>query len=372
MVTSLSDPLQGNANIVYHIYRQQASSPSRTEEDLHALPDVHSRTTSPPTSVTPPDSPLPANIDQEDDAKLDEICRTSLLRLRKSSTSTKNYALIYEEQQRLMAPLFKPEHIVAQTLVKLPDDLIGNLNENLKYLESTGSRPQIRVGRYLAGDEVHGMLVENMTLHPGGTCIELKPKWLLQSPSAPLNATSCRTCALRAMRQHVEPKKELNLEWCPLDLVEGTEKEIRHIVDLITSVTDCRTRQPETLLKQQMVALIKHESLLPNLRNLQRTLDPGGIRSILQSEGIPETFLIATALRDCTLFFRDSTQAGSANALVMKLGDLDIKEPVADKVQHWHNIELELEIGGWYLNKNSICRLSRAIHPGSTSLRRPP
>lgn len=79
--------------------------------------------------------------------------------------------------------------------------------------------------------EERGILLPDMSSVPGSiTTIEIKPKWLLQSPNAPRGAYLCRTCALHASRKS---KKTYTGAWiCPLALAAGNvaaiEPYVRH------------------------------------------------------------------------------------------------------------------------------------------------
>jgi hypothetical protein len=79
--------------------------------------------------------------------------------------------------------------------------------------------------------EERGILLPDMSSVPGSvTTIEIKPKWLLQSPNAPRGAYLCRTCALHASRKS---RKAYKGPWiCPLALVAGNtaaiEPYVRH------------------------------------------------------------------------------------------------------------------------------------------------
>jgi inositol-pentakisphosphate 2-kinase len=73
--------------------------------------------------------------------------------------------------------------------------------------------------------ERNGILLPDMSSIPGSvTTIEIKPKWLLQSPNAPRDAYLCRTCALHASRKSKQTYKEPYI--CPLALVAGNTAAI--------------------------------------------------------------------------------------------------------------------------------------------------
>lgn len=204
--------------------------------------------------------------------------------------------------------------------------------------------------------------------------LELKPKWLAQSPTAPSNATRCRTCALRAMRKHgasvierlerqsagdAKTVESLNKEQpssvCPLDLGSGQPEDIARSVDAILSIQSARTKLPPPqklrALKSTLVAHLQQTPLLHRLRELQTSLDPKGVLN--EPEPPSDDFLVATTIRDCTLFV--CVELGEAEededvprVVDARLGDLDLKQPEKGKVKYWKGVERELVEGGWY------------------------
>lgn len=171
------------------------------------------------------------------------LLRNRLLRLRKGTPAARSYVEILAHFDAYIRPLFGAHEVVDQALVLLPPGLTAGLNRQLrereagaeaearmqtatamdktrnerneKNAESIEARPRGRRGVYLAEDEPFGLLITDMTpaaaasvADPGaGTgewqqMWEFKPKWLVQSPSAPRDARRCRTCALRAMKRH--------------------------------------------------------------------------------------------------------------------------------------------------------------------------
>lgn len=71
-----------------------------------------------------------------------------------------------------------------------------------------------------------GILLPDMSAEPNQSVftVEVKPKWLLQSPDAPRDAYLCRTCALHASRK---AEKEYKGAWiCPLALAIGNAPAI--------------------------------------------------------------------------------------------------------------------------------------------------
>ena len=85
--------------------------------------------------------------------------------------------------------------------------------------------------------EQEGILLPDMSAEPNGTSftIEIKPKWLVQSPDAPRDAYLCRTCALHASRK---AEKEYDGPWiCPLALAAGSVPAIEQWLHAVIETT---------------------------------------------------------------------------------------------------------------------------------------
>lgn len=165
--------------------------------------------------------------------------------------------------------------------------------------------------------------------------LELKPKWLAQSPTAPKSATRCRTCALRAMRDSQRSQKQKSedqtntharsvsgragkkAEFCPLDLVSAERGHVDAAVAAILAAQLVASHElqlrNETIfnrLKRCIVDWMIQSPLLHHLRDLQVKLDTNGVLGLGEIKGKGEgaqpdlDFLLATTLRDCTLFLR--------------------------------------------------------------------
>jgi Inositol-pentakisphosphate 2-kinase len=87
-------------------------------------------------------------------------------------------------------------------------------------------------------EETHGTLLEDLSADPSILLLDFKvcdprpnsliePKWLSQSPTAPLTATTCRTCALRRLRRKPPKSKP---RFCPLDLSSGRYPRVHRAV----------------------------------------------------------------------------------------------------------------------------------------------
>ena len=276
---------EGAANVVYRIF-PPSSSLDHTEADLHFSPDVESSTTPPPSEIEP--------------LELDPVFSGKLVRLRKTS-STVSVAETQRHFVEVIKPRFLAENLVQTTLMQLSPDLLRRCNADLRQLEASGKRPEIRRGTYLAEDERYGALVTDMTCSSydgsGHRNVEFKPKWLAVSPSAPVDSRRCRTCALTAMKA-VKSEGLPTEGFCPLSLVTGNRHMIQETVDRIVGSNNPNGEQ---LLRRRLTDFLYQNPLLRRLRDLQVEFDPDGP---LTADLANQRFLAAMTLRDCTLFLK--------------------------------------------------------------------
>ncbi|KAJ5364496.1 Inositol-pentakisphosphate 2-kinase [Penicillium cataractarum] len=303
-----------------------------------------------------------------------------LLRLRKDTAANVPYKEIVQNFNTIVRPLFKADELVDQTLIRLPDGLIHRCNEQLRLAEVSGGRPKKRHGGYLSLTEPFGLLVTDMTTfdEPGSTLAELKPKWLVQSPSAPTTAHRCRTCALREMKNYdasLMGQKEQR-SFCPLDLVSETFEDVLRATTFIKGCSD-RTRLA---------------SILFNNPTLQKLLSHQSAYHKVGLHGPPpqsrETSLDMT-LRDCTMYIKVCTYSDTLSKDIVatdvrqqipkdeklpveiRLGDLDLKTGAGGKAEYWRDIEIQLIEGGWYDGLNSTQEASECVLHISPAIQRP-
>lgn len=273
-----------------------------------------------------------------------------LLRLRKDLPlvqSAKDELASFNEH---FAPLFSPGDVISFELIQL-EGITPMLNAALANFQ----RPHHRKHDYLPSDEPYGLLVTDMTPGPGDILLQVKPKWLSQSPNAPSNSKRCRTCALRAHRgsQKVRTATDKQ-ESCPLELVSSNTIERERAATAITL---------DEQLREHLIH--KAQPVLQKLRDAQARLDRDGILNLSNSSADVggESVLDlckAMTLRDCTLFLRRRGDHVEA-----RLADLDVKQP--EKFERWRQVESELIGGGWYANEEGeevwkeerVCLLSR-------------
>lgn len=291
---------EGGANIVYRIILSSAE-----EQVLELQPSEiphYGRATPPPTEIDD------INVDTDIDTDIN-ITSGKLLRLRKNV----RYGLPYRETahdfQTKIRLLFGDEELVDQVMVCVPPSIIQRCNANLQERERLGRRHAIRCGVYLAEDEPLGMLVTDMTTtHSTVNIVELKPKWLVQSPSAPARARRCRTCALRDMKRADSPPNPSapaapvvvppgKVQFCPLDFTSDDKKDMQRTIRQIFPGL-----LPDNI--DIIAGALYQHPILQRLLGLQRIHNKVGLHG--PPPGSKETSLSMT-LRDCSIFLKVST-----------------------------------------------------------------
>jgi inositol-pentakisphosphate 2-kinase len=249
----------------------------------------------------------------------DPIFKRRLLRLRKALPSSRPNEQICTALQKTILPFF-PECIVAHDLLRLPPGLLGDANIALQELEKTGGRLQKRHGLYLAEDEPHGILVTDMTpaTTEGEVLVEFKPKWLVQSRSAPRGWKRCRTCALRAQKNAIRREKGQQEEAgpCPLDLASLDQARVERAVSLIATAKHAEDGQNLDRLRKRLTSFLLGSTIIPKLKELQGILDREGV---LAADVTSWEFLIATTIRDCSIYVKVSDSPTSTFSLASTL-----------------------------------------------------
>lgn len=263
---------EGGANVVYRFVPSPAAdNPKRSLSAMEQITDTIERCS------------VPARL------------RGKLLRLRKETTADLPYEVMAHDFNAHVRPLFKPEELVDQTLIRLPDGLIQRCNEHLRAAERTGMRPKKRHGGYLCTKEPFGLLISDMTVFdgPAATLAEFKPKWLVQSPSAPAGAHRCRTCALREMKDHQARRlgQKEQRSFCPLDLVSERFENVLRATAFIQGCDD----------RVRLARILFRNPTLLKLQSLQKSHGNVGLRGpSLHSREVS----LDMTIRDCTLFIR--------------------------------------------------------------------
>ncbi|KAL6234499.1 hypothetical protein BDW75DRAFT_251402 [Aspergillus navahoensis] len=284
-------------------------------------------------------------VSQADRQILPAEYRGKLLRLRKDTPAGVSYQEIARNFDKVVRPLFNPEELVDQELVYLPKGLSQQCNEQLRAAELTGKRPKQRQGVYLSVTEPFGLLVTDMTPfgNPGTDLAELKPKWLVQSPSAPAGARRCRTCALRDMKNN-DARRVGAAEvrsFCPLDLGSDKFEHVLRAAKFVKGYKD-HTRLARVLYRNPtLLKLLAH----------QRSMKDVGLYG-------PSPFSrdksIAMTLRDCTMYIK--MPRSEKGRVEIRLGDLDLKTAGGGKAQYWLELEHRLISEGWYMGTKNYTR----------------
>lgn len=269
---------EGAANVVYRFVASPANSAFAVKKDSKRLL-------------------ASAAVEGIEHCSVPARLRGKLLRLRKETASDVHYEEIARNFDTIIRPLFNPKELVDQTLIRLPEGLIQHCNEQLRIAELNGLRPTQRHGAYLCVDEPFGLLVTDMTTagDPRATLAEFKPKWLIQSPSAPPTSQRCRTCALREMKNHEARSlgQKEQLSFCPLDLVSERFDNVLRATDFIKGGRD----------HARLARILYQNPTLRKLQAHQKAIRDVGLRG--PSEQSREASLAMT-LRDCTMFIKVS------------------------------------------------------------------
>ncbi|KAJ5129284.1 Inositol-pentakisphosphate 2-kinase [Penicillium bovifimosum] len=290
------------------------------------------------TARAPKDISLsPSNADYSLPAQL----RGKLLRLRKETAADIPYKEIVRNFDTIIRPLFTPDELVDQTLIRLPEGLLSRCNDQLRTAELNDARPKKRHGNYLCLNEPFGLLITDMTTagEPGAYLAELKPKWLNQSPSAPSTAQRCRTCALREMKNREALLLGLKEQrsFCPLDLVS---EQFENVLRATGSIKGCKDRA-------RLARILYRNPTMLRLQSLQKSEREVGLHGPpAHSRGMS----LAMTLRDCTMFIKIPNDERAP--VQIRLGDLDLKSGAGGKAGYWRDLETQLIEEGWYRGSN--------------------
>lgn len=203
-------------------------------------------------------------------------------------------------------------------------------------------------------------LISYPSAAPGDLAIQFKPKWLAQSPTAPLHAKRCRNCAREALRQVKSGMQEDSSRRyiCPLELLNCQvdkgygDSRARYIMrqlasDLLGASPDPDFGNPAHV---KLFKWFKTNNLLPMLEQVQVSLDEEGLimKDNLDEEELDQ-LSAAMALRDCSCYIRIPA---SNKPIEARLGDLD-KKNASHKLDYWRSTEVELREGGFYTEEEN-------------------
>ena len=280
---------EGAANVMY-----KPIGPPRSpsiEADIAFQPDGTRSGTPPPTEINY--------------IMMDPRLEGKLIRLRKNLSTVSSVIASYTHFQNVIRRLLYESEVTAQTLCEISPKVIDDLNSELLQMENDGKRSMKRYGNYVARDERYGTLVTDMSPNGAHISLEFKPKWLVQSPSAPTDSKRCRTCALRTMR-YSENQDGSSTEsdpnaCCPLMLTTGKKPDLFRFVDYLLASHRNKQLQKYHWLRDLMANWLHQTTLMLRLSKLQARLDPEGV---FKADVASEDFLAAMTLRDCTLFLK--------------------------------------------------------------------
>ncbi|SMR50405.1 unnamed protein product [Zymoseptoria tritici ST99CH_3D1] len=272
--------------------------------------------------VHPPCTPIPPRL------------QNRLLRIRKDLPHIQSAESQLEAFYKHFHGLFPEEHLVQHELIMIDQSVLALLNTELQAMD----RPSHRAQDFLPEEDLKALLMTDMTVctdeGADEVLLQLKPKWLAQSPDAPGNAKRCRTCALRACRAGSNVRTATDRQGsCPLGLMSEVSEERRRAVESVTG---------DPAIREYLLGEVS-QGLLRRLKHAQMSLDSGGVLSVGDDEQGSLNLCKAMTLRDCSLFVRRLKSTIEA-----KLGDLDLKQP--EKIKKWKKVERDLIDGGWYTN----------------------
>ncbi|KAH0558571.1 hypothetical protein GP486_004778 [Trichoglossum hirsutum] len=323
---------EGAANVIYRFTLPPPSPPSTSN-----LADLGQ---GPQQSQTPPPTEIPA-------LHYDPVFEHRLLRLRKALPSASSNERACAALRNNFLPLFPASSLIAHDLVLLPPNFLCETNKALHALEKDGRRPPKRHGLYLAEDEPFGVLVTDMTpnVAEGETLVEFKPKWLVQSHSAPKGWRRCRTCALRLQRNAARRAKGQPEEagFCPLDLASTDKARVERAVNFIVTTKHASGEQDLNRLRERITTFVQSGTIVSKLKALQGELDKVGV---LTADVTSKDYLMAAAIRDCSIYVKVPKEEGGS--IEARIGDLDIKSPDNGKAEYWRALESGLIDEGWY------------------------
>ncbi|KIX03839.1 uncharacterized protein Z518_07392 [Rhinocladiella mackenziei CBS 650.93] len=306
-----------------------------------------------------------------------------VMRLRKDLSFTKPTVKVMEDFQNRIAPLFTGHEnlLMEQVLYRLTPEMVQNANAELKEMDdvdlsalstdtvSAEGNPSGKIRHHhrrhvylpVFEEEQHGILMQNLQGPGIDWLVEFKPKWLVQSPSAPANAKNCRTCALNAMRRQARKHQGRgDSGFCPFDLLVERSDEPGVLERALGNIWPVE----EGVEKFVEVFKEKVQPALNHLVTLQKEYGSVGLEDFRNPKD--KDFGVAMALRDCSVFLALQRQPGSdegdVEVIDVKFADLDLKTTEGGKVQKWAATEQELLDGGWYDHlEGSNCSLSRQL-----------
>ncbi|KAJ2986695.1 hypothetical protein NUW58_g4905 [Xylaria curta] len=242
-----------------------------------------------------------------------------------------DYETLQEFHENQVEDRVGRQHLVPQTLIQLSREVAAILHKKRNKVDDS----EIRAG--------YAMLIQDMSASPGYSVLEFKPKWLAQSPIAPLDAKRCRTCAREAFRNHQKYAKGqvVSVPICPLGLVH---EDPAVVMATIKRLALGWTEQDQKRLSQAF----ERTGILKKLRKLQTMGDRG--RTLLDDPSDPD-FGLAMTLRDCSCYVRMPTDP--SKDVEIRLADVD-KKNWKEKQTYWQESHWNLVNNGWYTCEEQV------------------
>jgi inositol-pentakisphosphate 2-kinase len=282
-------------------------------------------------------------------------------------------------------PLFRDPDacLVRQQLVVVRRDISAACNRLLAAAEAEDERDDKFAGDWLCDGPQLAMIVDDMRPPPRSLDMmgEFKPKWLTQSPSAPVGSVRCRTCATYLRRFILKPsgsslsgfQRACRLRLCdenpsppqtpiteeapsvpsphsPMPKSRSDAPPLKRAATFPASVPRISSTSPSNApadtpiwSKEALLSSIRAHPLMRELRTIQARLDTCGPLAATQDDA---DFQKAMTLRDCTCYVYVS-RSGGATSISVRLGDLDRKDGTT-KSDYWRRTEQTLIESGFY------------------------
>lgn len=231
------------------------------------------------------------------------------------------------------------EFLFQYTVVNLPFGFLESLPEaeNLDLGEPLGLLMENLGPKPTETNEIKSHAVKiNYSDNWESYTVELKPKWLLQSPTAPADSVNCRTCALQLKRE--KPRI------CPLRLFNKDESTVLKALEEVFPGTESQFAP--------LAEFFSKSELFAEIRHMQHG-DEQGILGYAAYVQVPPQFVTAMTMRDVSLFVHVEGQKVSG-----KIVDCDLKS-VVEKRSYWSGLEEDLIEAGWYEKRGTSCLLSQ-------------
>lgn len=292
------------------------------------------------------------SLELQDTRDVRTTLQGKVLRLRKETADAESVEQNVKDYRSLVEVIGGMDHddealLLMPTLVSIHDILKQTCSTHLTELSRVGLRNPHRSGG-ISWSENFATLLDDMSCGEAHVPLEFKLKWLAPSPSAPGNATCCRTCALTTMKIQTEgkvPKTSL----CPLGHLVGDEPYRQRLVD--ESMSDNARKLVDYKQCEAWLCSLRSLRLIQKLRRAQISLDPqGSLTDDAYTASI--NFRIAMTLRDCSILAqipkKTNGKLAPEEGVRFAIVDLDLKPDSQEKRDYWRSIERSLVSEGYY------------------------